>query len=167
MCNNSCHRDVSSAPIWGYSYRLQNLIAPQNRDKPPRSGNAARVKHSPPQFLIVDDDGESLAQLGQGLLEWGYCVATACDGMEAVHAIRTNPEIEIAILNWMMPGLGGMQAGQTIKQISPNTRVFVTVGEAFRDELTKRFPSWAEGYIAKPVNWEALKNLLPTLAMSA
>jgi CheY-like chemotaxis protein len=59
--------------------------------------------------LIVDDDPGIRDAMSDVLLDEGYPVATAGDGMEALDYLRTNPPPGVILLDWMLPRCYGAQ----------------------------------------------------------
>ena len=84
--------------------------------------------------------------------------------MGAIQAIGTCPEIDLIIVNWMMPGMDGMLFSKAIKAGALHAQTLVMVGGRFRCQVEAEFPSWADGYISKPLDFKALRELLTKLA---
>jgi CheY-like chemotaxis protein len=59
--------------------------------------------------LIADDDEVSRKVLELSLTEWGYEVVPSIDGDEAWNALQSDADIRLAILDWMMPGIDGLE----------------------------------------------------------
>jgi len=68
------------------------------------------------KILIADDDQISRKILEKNLGDWGYEIVSALNGEEAWEIIREN-EIHLAILDWMMPGIDGIELCQRIRNI--------------------------------------------------
>jgi DNA-binding response OmpR family regulator len=65
-------------------------------------------------ILIVDDEFE-ITDILRWLFEWnGYKVYTAGSGLEALSIIE-NQSVDIFIIDWMMPGMSGMQLAEKLK----------------------------------------------------
>jgi DNA-binding response OmpR family regulator len=70
---------------------------------------------SRPRILIVDDDPDILEVLGDRLAAQGYQIETARDGLAALEAIRADAP-DLAILDLMMPRMGGMEVLRKIQE---------------------------------------------------
>ncbi len=82
--------------------------------------------------LLAEDDPDVLRLAKNYLLEAGYKVLTAADGQEAVIIANEHPEdISVAVLDVMMPGMGGREVRQKLSQSHPLTRVVFTSGFVF------------------------------------
>jgi len=111
-------------------------------------------------ILIADDDPIARMKLAERLEQWGCQVTAVGDGPSATRAMGAYPEIDLAILNWMMPGLDGMLVAKALKDAAPHAQTLVMVGSRFRDQVEAAFPSWVDGYVGKPLDFRALKGLL-------
>jgi PAS domain S-box-containing protein len=80
-------------------------------------------------ILLVDDDTE-IIKMGKVVLEsLGYRTLTAINGREAVDLFQEHSEeIELCILDLVMPIMGGDEAAQAIRQINPHTKVIFSTG---------------------------------------
>ena len=90
--------------------------------------------------LIADDDPVTRTELAGRLKLWGCRVTAVEDGLAATRAIGAYPEIDLAILNWMMPGLDGMLVAKALKSGALHAQTLVMVGDRFRDQVEAEFP---------------------------
>jgi PAS domain S-box-containing protein len=82
------------------------------------------------ETILLAEDNESVRHLTeQTLVSFGYKVLIACDGEEAVDIFRRNgKEIAMAVLDVVMPKMGGKQAYDEITKISPGLKVLFLSG---------------------------------------
>jgi len=110
------------------------------------------------RVLIADDDKQLLAFLKGCLTAWGYSVTTARDGAAALGAIHSDPNITVAIMNWMMPGMDGWRVSRLLKGgRAREVHTIVVVGAPFRNAAKEAFGSWADDYIGKPFDLQDLR----------
>ena len=103
------------------------------------------------RVLIADDDPIYRGMVEELLSEWGMQVTTADDGQSAWRAMQNDPEIELAILDWMMPGMQGDEVCQQIKlQGDRDVFVLLITGSRNREEITKVLVAGADDYVLKP-----------------
>ncbi len=104
------------------------------------------------RVLIADDDPVYRALLGDLLQQWGFEPILTCDGREAWEAFQTHPDIELAILDWMMPVQDGYALCRQIKQDPSRQDVYIIMitGSRGRDQLLKVVVAGADDYILKP-----------------
>ncbi len=67
------------------------------------------------RVLIADDSIVSRHLLDATLRKWGYQVVVACDGNEAWAVLQSEDAPEIAILDWVMPGLTGPEVCRKVR----------------------------------------------------
>lgn len=67
-----------------------------------------------PQLLVTDDDRDFRLCLGEALSRRGYRVVLACDGMEALEILKSQP-IHLALLDVHMPRLDGLGMLRTLR----------------------------------------------------
>lgn len=97
--------------------------------------------------IVIADDNVNLCQALKGILaEKGYGVDCASDGYELLALLRKAPP-RIVILDLMMPGKDGMEIFQSIKAISPETRIIIyTAFDRYRDSI---YAKHADRFILK------------------
>jgi PleD family two-component response regulator len=62
-----------------------------------------------PRILVAEDDPVSREIISSRLTKWGYEAVVANDGVEAMAILRNNDAPALAILDWMMPGMDGLE----------------------------------------------------------
>ncbi|MEE9543345.1 MAG: response regulator [Thermodesulfobacteriota bacterium] len=101
------------------------------------------------KVLVVDDDSSVRDSLEEFLTNKGYEVKTAADGQLAVSAVK-NERFDIIVLDLMMPGLNGMEAFNSIKEIDPEPVVIIMTGFASLDSAIQAIRHGAYDYLTKP-----------------
>ncbi|MBW1744469.1 MAG: response regulator, partial [Deltaproteobacteria bacterium] len=119
--------------------------------------SATEVVEGTGSVLLVDDE-ELVLEVGKELLEViGYRVLPAKGGKEAVEIYRKNEnDIDIVVLDMVMPGMGGGEAYDRLKEINPNVRVLLASGFAVDGEATQILERGCSGFIQKPFNMKDL-----------
>lgn len=113
------------------------------------------------KILVVDDDPQLRAVMAQKLTQWGYDVQTAADGASALELVRAYP-YKLAVLDYQMPGLNGIEFFQLARRISPQLMgVFVTA-HARIDTVYSAVDAGMSRVLAKPVNFVELAEILET-----
>ncbi|MGF1519875.1 MAG: response regulator transcription factor [Nodosilinea sp.] len=107
------------------------------------------------RILIVEDE-EKLAQFVQLELTYeGYEVSVAHDGLSGLMAARDQVP-DLIILDWMMPGLSGVEVCRRLRQTGSTTPVILLTA---KDEISDRvegLDSGANDYVVKPFSIEEL-----------
>lgn len=112
------------------------------------------------RILVVDDDPVSLKTIG-GLLEAdGYTLVTAARGREALAMIRSGPEVDLVLLDVVLPDLDGIKVCREIKAMEVHEPIPVILVSAFRKDDTsirEGLAAGADGYLLKPIEDTALR----------
>lgn len=110
------------------------------------------------KMMIVDDDEITLGII-QALLEDEYTILKMNSGLEALSYLEENQDIDIILLDMMMPGVDGMKVLKTLKEdkvLSQIPVILLTSLDGINFEA-EGFISGASDYIRKPVHAELLK----------
>jgi CheY-like chemotaxis protein len=101
--------------------------------------------------LVVDDEDEVL-EIAKELLEaMGYRVISAKDGKGAVEVYKKNKDdINIVVLDMVMPNMGGGEAYDRMKEINPDIKVLLSSGFSIDGEATEIMERGCDGFIQKP-----------------
>jgi len=87
----------------------------------------------------------------------GYRVRTATDGREAVEVYEKNrDDIDIVILDMVMPNMGGSEAYDQMKEINPEIKVLLLSGYSIDGRATEILNRGCDGFIQKPFTMKQL-----------
>lgn len=101
------------------------------------------------RILVVDDEAD-IRRIIRILLESrGYSVLEAPNGRLAVETIRKEPDVDLILLDIMMPELSGIEASREIRSISSAPILFLTARTQEQDKL-EAYSSGGDDYLAKP-----------------
>ncbi len=117
-------------------------------------------------ILLVDDEQMVLEVTQQMLQHLGYHVLTAHNGEQAVHKLQNQKhDIELVILDMVMPGMGGRSAFSQIKDIAPAVKVLLSTGYSFEGQAEDIMEKGCDGFIQKPFDLDdldrKLRDILP------
>jgi len=107
--------------------------------------------------LVVDDEQLIRALLHEALTMAGYKVIEANNGEQAVSVYRARQkEVAVVILDLIMPGMGGVDAFNRIREINPNVRCIVSSGYAAGDINSQSLAGPYVRFVPKPYQASAL-----------
>lgn len=101
-----------------------------------------------PTVLIVDDDRKITDMLRRTLTYEGYRAVTAADGDEALAKAETERP-DLVVLDWLMPGLDGIEVAQRLRAGSDTPILMLTARDAIEDRV-EGLDSGADDYLVKP-----------------
>ena len=106
------------------------------------------------KVLIAEDDPFSLQLLEHSLTSWGYEVVSVADGVEAWEVLQGDDAPRLAIIDWMMPGLDGIEVCRRLrKSQKPEngyTYVIILTVKSSLEDMVGGLRSGADDYIIKP-----------------
>ena len=109
-------------------------------------------------ILIVDDHETIWDFLIEALQKLGYSVLLAENGLDAVEIYESNPrEIDLVLLDMIMPKAGGHQTFYRLRAIDPEAKVLLSSGFVSESEVHDLLQQGACGFLPKP-------HRLPTVA---
>ncbi len=111
--------------------------------------------------LIAEDNIILSRNLARNISNWGYDVVTAQNGTEAWDYILKE-NIRLAIIDWMMPGIDGIDLCRRIRKELPKNKseyiyVILLTGKNQQDDIILGLSSGADDYMIKPANLLELK----------
>ena len=104
------------------------------------------------RILIADDSSVSRYVLKSALEAMGYEVEEAIDGNEAWEALQRKDPPQLVLLDWMMPGMDGVQICREIRRLrkQPYTYIILVTARGETEDVVAGLESGADDYICKP-----------------
>ena len=122
---------------------------------------AEKIINGKGKILVVDDEKGVIEVCFEMLETLGYEVAVAYSGMEAIKIMdQEGSNIDLVILDMIMPGMNGLETYDVIRRIRPDTRVLVSSGYSREDDLKLMMEKGCEDYILKPFDVAMLSEKL-------
>ena len=113
-------------------------------------------------LLIVEDDVRNIFALSRVLEPRGAKIEIARNGLEALAQLEAHPEIELVLMDVMMPEMDGLEAMRRIRQQSKwaSLPIISLTAKAMRDDQEKCLAAGANDYVAKPIDVDKLLSLI-------
>jgi DNA-binding response OmpR family regulator len=111
------------------------------------------------KILIAEDDPISRRLLEVFLTRWGYQVSVAASGIEALELLEKADAPRLAVLDWMMPGLEGVQVCRKIRERKDRPYIYILLLSARtqKEDLLLGLESGADDYLTKPFDAQELR----------
>jgi CheY-like chemotaxis protein/putative methionine-R-sulfoxide reductase with GAF domain len=126
-----------------------------------------QVHESDPQLagrkiLIVDDDTRNIFTLTSVFEAHESITMFAESGKQAIATLKKNPDIEIILMDIMMPEMDGYQTMQAIRKIKrfKDLPIIAVTAKAMKEDRKKCLDAGASDYIVKPIDTEQLLSLV-------
>lgn len=109
-------------------------------------------------ILIVDDDAATLRLLERSLTGWGYSVAAAESGRQALELLRAE-NIDLMVSDWLMPEMDGLALCEQVRQLDLKHYIYIILVSAKnkRSDVVRGLEGGVDDYITKPLNLDELK----------
>ena len=111
-------------------------------------------------ILIAEDEIVNYMFLEVLFEETGAILLHAADGRQAIDAVKTNPDINIVLMDIKMPNINGLDATKQIKAMRPQLPIIAQTAYAMQDDEYKALQAGCNDYISKPIDANKLINLM-------
>jgi len=126
-----------------------------------RLHNSSEVLHGR-KVLVVDDDARNIFALTSVLENHDVQVISATNGRQAIDILKNTPELEMVLMDIMMPEMDGYETMREIRK-DPAFRtlpILALTAKAMKGDREKCLDAGASDYISKPVNTNQLLSLM-------
>jgi two-component system cell cycle response regulator len=111
------------------------------------------------RILIADDDDVVRHILEARLTKWGYEVVVARNGLEAWRILQGVDAPRLAILDWIMPGMDGIEVCREVRKWEDRPYIYLLLLTAkdTKEDVVTGMEAGADDYISKPFDPQELK----------
>ena len=111
------------------------------------------------RVLVAEDNPVFQTMLRNLLVRWDYEVILAGNGMEAWEHLQANDGPRLAILDWMMPGMDGVEVCRRVRAVGkePYTYLLLLTAKTESGDLVEGMEAGADDYITKPFDAHELR----------
>ncbi|MFZ0618908.1 MAG: diguanylate cyclase [Candidatus Acidiferrales bacterium] len=104
------------------------------------------------KIFVAEDDPVSLRVLEAFLSKWGYEVTVAANGEEALRALVSDNAPRMAVLDWMMPGMEGVQVCRRLRANPgrPYVYILILTARTQKEDMLAGLDAGADDYLTKP-----------------
>lgn len=109
------------------------------------------------RVLIAEDDNVSRKLLEVHLKSWGYEVISASNGLEAWEILQRDDAPELVILDWMMPGLAGVEICEKFRELDKGyAYILLLTAKGMVEDVVAGLNAGADDYVKKPFDKQIL-----------
>jgi len=101
-------------------------------------------------IVIAEDDLVSRTLIRNLMEKWGFKTVFAQDGHEAMKALRAEQGPALAILDWMMPEMDGLQVCRRIRESEKMVYVIMLTSCGTKENIVEGLHAGADDYLIKP-----------------
>jgi len=113
-------------------------------------------------ILVIEDEKHICDIIKYNLEMESFTVQLAQDGIEGIKMAHENPKLKVILLDWMMPGMSGIEVLSAIRadeEIKKIPVIMLTVKGTIGD-IEDAFEAKVDGYITKPFDPELLGEMI-------
>ena len=141
-----------------------HLVAEKNNTEETKSKTLGSLTEvlSGKKVLITDDDARNIFSLTKALEKYKVEVILAMDGKQALEQIDKNPDIDVVLMDMMMPEMDGYETIREIRKMPKYKRlpIIAVTAKSMIGDRDKCITAGASDYISKPVDIDQLLSLL-------
>jgi CheY-like chemotaxis protein len=144
-----------------FLHRVESRLPEEKRRMLEQLHSAEDVFHGR-RVLIADDDMRNVFAIASVLERHGMEVQFAENGNEAIAALEADPDIDLVLMDIMMPELDGYEAMRRIREVPKHSTlpIISLTAKAMKGDREKSIASGASDYITKPVDTDQLLSLM-------
>jgi phosphoserine phosphatase RsbU/P len=111
------------------------------------------------KVLIAEDEAVSRRLLEGALSRWGYQVLIAADGAEAWKILQEPESPMLIVLDWLMPGLEGVELCRRARQDARLTSAYILLltSRTAKEDIVQGLEAGADDYVTKPFDTAELR----------
>ena len=140
----------------GQGTKFEIYLPSSGKTVPPPKKAREKFVEGQETVLLVDDE-DMIIDVGRRMLKkLGYQVFIARDGNKAIEIFQKHPDIDLVVLDMIMPKMGGGETYDRIKQIKPDAKVLLSSGFSINGQASEILNRGCNGFIQKPFNLQNL-----------
>src|SRR6185295_18647661 len=111
------------------------------------------------RLLIAEDDRITRRFLEHSLVRWGYEVVVTSEGDAAWQAMSQADAPQLAILDWLMPGMDGTEICRRVREKPAETSTYIILltTKNGKEDIVTGLRAGADDYLTKPFDVEELR----------
>lgn len=111
------------------------------------------------KILVVEDESVTRGGIVALLKKWGYETVETDNGIAAWQVLQESDAPRLAIVDWMMPGIDGVQLCRTVRQRMPEpyTYILLLTARNGQEDIIKGLDAGADDYVTKPFDAHELQ----------
>ena len=120
----------------------------------------------PKKILIIDDDDRNIFALKAVLTAKQFTCITATNGQQAIELIKKENDIDVVLVDMMMPGMDGYELMSILKNMPEhnNLLLIAVTAQAMQGDKEKCIEAGADAYISKPVDIDKLLDVIHNIS---
>ncbi|MFK5857085.1 MAG: response regulator [Bacteroidota bacterium] len=114
-------------------------------------------------ILIVEDVVSNIMYYKSAFKHSGANILLATDGEQAVEMVKSNPNIDIILMDIHMPKMSGLEASTIIREISPKISIIIQTAYVLLHTEAECIAAGADVFLEKPISLSVLHDIINDL----
>jgi len=141
-----------------FYFTLPYHAEPEEKKVVPEQNEKNRIKDL--KILIAEDDETSEMLISITIKEFSKEVLKARTGNEAIEICRTNPDLDLILMDIQMPDLNGYEAIRQIRQFNKDVVIIAQTAFGLSGDREKAIEAGCNDYMSKPINKDEIRSLI-------
>jgi DNA-binding response OmpR family regulator len=138
--------DIPFSPPW----QLSDLGKPDGLQVSELDPRPAVARFAQVPIVVAEDDLVSRTLMSSLMEKWGFKALITQDGHEAMGALRAQQGPALALLDWMMPGMDGLQVCRRLRESQKMVYVIMLTSRGAKENIVEGLHAGADDYLIKP-----------------
>lgn len=108
------------------------------------------------KVVVAEDDPISREVICTQLRTWGFEVLVTRDGREAMEMLRAQTQPVLAVLDWMMPSMDGLEVCRRMRESERLVYILLLTARSAKEQMVEGLQAGADDYLVKPFHKEEL-----------
>jgi phosphoserine phosphatase RsbU/P len=139
-------KGIPFSPPW----QISGVGKPDQPRATELDARAAVARFAQLPIVIAEDDLVSRTLISNLMAKWSFNAVVAQDGHEAMKALRAEQGPALAILDWMMPDMDGLQVCRRIRESGKMVYVIMLTSRGTKENIVEGLHAGADDYLIKP-----------------
>jgi len=145
-------KGIPFSPPW----RISTVGEPDQPKATELNARKAVARFAQLPIIIAEDDLVSRTLISNLMAKWGFKPVVTQDGHEAMKALRAEPGPALAILDWMMPGMDGVEVCRRIRERNKVVYLIILTSRGTKENIVEGLHAGADDYLIKPFDTNEL-----------
>jgi DNA-binding response OmpR family regulator len=139
-------KDIPFSPPW----QISDSEKPDQPKATELDARPAVARFAQMPIVVAEDDLVSRTLISGLMEKWGFKAVITQDGHEAMEALRAERGPALALLDWMMPGMDGLEVCRRVREREKMVYMIILTSRGAKENIVEGLHAGADDYLLKP-----------------